>query len=61
VSLVKTTGLEDGDDMPPYRLTIHHPLLPTERIVYQARNKAALGRAHRAFGVTFGHLSDTAE
>jgi hypothetical protein len=55
---VRTTGLEDGDPMPPYRLTIHHALLPTGRIVYQARNKAALERADRALGGAFGHLLD---
>ena len=54
--IVKTSGLDDGDFETPYRLTVHHASLPTERIVHQARDRAALDRANEAFG----HLSDAA-
>ena len=48
-------ALDDGDFETPYRLTVHHPSLPTGRIVHQARDRASLDRASEAFG----HLSDT--
>jgi len=59
--LENVTGLEDGDLVSPYTLTIEHPLLPSGSLVHEARNKQALDRAHEAFAKAFGHLSDTAE
>lgn len=41
----KVTGLEDGDLVAPYVLTIEHPLLPSGSLVHEARNKHVLDRA----------------